>query len=294
MSSFFKKNNNYKINILFLIRFFFYFFPIILVLPSGYITAHVSLLSILCLILIYKKNIKINLLPIDYLIFAFFFLSIVSTLKNITTVGNIIFIKSILDIRYAIFFLIIRNLLTNKIVNLKFLSIITITSSILLSFDIFLQHIIGHGIFNFKPFDGRYNGFFEHEAIAGSYLQKNFLLCLLSIFLFNTKKFTKIFFLTILINIVGLGILLSLDRMPFIVFIFIIFVLFIFMRNFRILFLFNLIILTLIFIFLFKNYEIVNSRYKYLNKEINFNKILKTTSINNIIKSEKNKNEKKK
>jgi hypothetical protein len=64
-------------------------------------------------------------------------------------------------------------LLVNKIVNLKLLSIITLISSLLLSFDIFLQHLIGHDIFSFKPFEGRYNGFFEHEAIAGSYIQKH-------------------------------------------------------------------------------------------------------------------------
>lgn len=173
-------------------------------------------------------------------------------------------------------------MLVNKIVNLKLLSIITLISSILLSFDIFFQHLIGHGIFGFKPFEGRYNGFFEHEAIAGSYIQKHFFLSLLSIFLFDFKKITKFFFITLVINILGLGTLLSLDRMPFIIFFFIIFLLFIFMKNFRILFLSNLIVLFLLFTALFKNYEIVNLRYEYFNRDINFNKILETTSINNI------------
>jgi O-antigen ligase len=291
MSVVLKLYNNFKINNFFILKLFFYSFPIILLFPSGYITAHVSLLTITSLILIYKQNIKIKLIFVDYLIFLFFFFSIISTLKNITTLGNIIFIKSILDLRFAIFFLIVRNLLVNKIVELKLLSIITLISSILLSFDIFLQHLIGHDIFGFKPFEGRYNGFFEHEAIAGSYIQKHFFISLLSIFLFDFKKITKIFFITLIINILGLGTLLSLDRMPFIIFFFIIFMLFIFMKNFRIIFLSNLIVLILLFAGFFKNYEVVKLRYEYFNRDINFNKILGKTTINNIKSTENTNNQ---
>ncbi len=278
-----KQFNNSKINIFFIVKLFFYSFPIILFFPSGYITAHVSIMNIASLTLIYKKNIKVKLLLIDYLIFLLFFFSVISTLKNFTTLGNIIFIKSILDLRFAIFFLVIRTLLVSKIVNLKLLSIISLTSSILLSFDIFLQHLIGHDIFNFEPFDGRYNGFFEHEAIAGSYIQKFFLLSLLSIFLLDLKKITKIIFITIIINILGLGTLLSLDRMPFIIFIFILFILFALLKNFRILFLSNIALLALLFVFLIKNYDLVKVRYEYLNRDINFSSIYNIPIIKNNI-----------
>jgi O-antigen ligase len=288
MSILLRLSNNFKINNFFIVKLFFYSFPIILLFPSGYIAAHVTLLTIASLILIYKKKIKIKLFIIDYLIFLLFFLSIISTLKNIATLDNIIFIKSFLDLRFAIFFLIIKSLLSNKIVNLKLLSIITLLSSVLLSFDIFLQHLIGHDIFAFRPFDGRYNGFFEHEAIAGSYIQKHFCLSLLSVFLIDFKKITKIFLITLIINILGLGILLSLDRMPFIIFIFIIVILFFLMKNYRIIFFSNLIIVSILFLSLFKNYEIISSRYQYFNRDININKILDTTYINKIIKSPEN------
>ena len=288
MSTLLKQYNNFGIDIFLIVKLFFYSFPIILLFPSGYITAHVSLLTIATLILIYKKNIKIKLFIVDYLIFLLFFLSVISTLKNISTLGNVIFIKSILDLRFAIFFLIIRNLLSNKIVNLKLLSITTLLSSIFLSLDIFLQHLMGHDIFGFKPFDGRYNGFFEHEAIAGSYIQKHFCLSLLSVFLINFKKITKIFLITLIINMFGLGILLSLDRMPFIIFIFIVIILFFLMRNYRIIFFSNLIIISLLFVSLFKNYEVISSRYQYFSRDININKILDVTHINKMIKSQEN------
>jgi O-antigen ligase len=285
-----KQHNNFKINNFFIIKLFFYSFPVILFFPSGYVTAHVSLLSITSLIFFYKNNIKIKIILVDYLIFALFFLSIFSTLKNISTLGNIIFIKSILDIRFAIFFLIIRNLLTNKIVNLKLLSIITLVSSTLLSLDIFLQHLIGHNILGFEPFEGRYNGFFEHEAIAGGYIQKNFLLSILSIFLLNLKKISKIIFITFLINILGLGILLSLDRMPFVIFVAIIIMLFVFIKNYRLLIFSNILILSALFSFIFFNYAIVNKRYEYSNRDINFYKILNLPIIKNIIKDSEKKN----
>jgi hypothetical protein len=288
MSTLLKQYNNFGIDIFLIVKLFFYSFPIILLFPSGYITAHVSLLTIATLILIYKKNIKIKLFIVDYLIFLLFFLSVISTLKNISTLGNVIFIKSILDLRFAIFFLIIRNLLSNKIVNLKLLSITTLLSSIFLSLDIFLQHLMGHDIFGFKPFDGRYNGFFEHEAIAGSYIQKHFCLSLLSVFLINFKKITKIFLITLIINMFGLGILLSLDRMPFIIYIFIVIILFFLMRNYRIIFFSNLIIISLLFVSLFKNYEVISSRYQYFSRDININKILDVTHINKMIKSQEN------
>jgi O-antigen ligase len=288
MSILLRLGNNFKINNFFIVKLFFYSFPIILLFPSGYITVHVTLLTIASLILIYKKNIKIKLFIIDYLIFLLFFLSIISTLKNIATLDNVIFIKSLLDLRFAIFFLIIKSLLSNKIVNLKLLSIITLLSSVLLSFDIFLQHLIGHDIFGFKPFEGRYNGFFEHEAIAGSYIQKHFCLSLLSVFLIDFKKITKIFIITLIINILGLGILLSLDRMPFIIFIFIIVILFFLMRNYRIIFFSNVIIISLLFASFFKNYDVISSRYQYFNRDININKILDIPYINKFIKSPEN------
>jgi O-antigen ligase len=274
---------DFKINNFFVIKLLFYSFPIILLFPSGYITAHVSLLTLASLILIYKHNLKIKLLFIDYLIFSLFFLSIFSTFKNIAILGNIIFIKSILDVRFAIFFLIIRNILNNKIVNLQFLSKISLISSIVLSLDIFLQHLIGHDILGFKPFEMRYNGFFEHEAIAGAYIQKFFLLSILSILILHIKKITKIIFVTFSINILGLGTLLSLDRMPFIILIIIVFVLFVFMKNFRILFFSNLMILIILFACLIKNYEIVKIRYKYFDQDINFSKILDLPIIKNNI-----------
>jgi O-antigen ligase len=151
-----------------------------------------------------------------------------------------------------------------------------------LSLDIIYQHINGQDLFGNKPFDGRFNGIFEHEAIAGGYIQKFFLISLLFMMLSNLNS--KFIFLTIFINILGIGILLSLDRMPFLIYLFSFIILIILLKKYRLLFISNLFIILLIFTFLFKNYDPIKNRYYSLNNEINFSKII------SFIKKENNQN----
>ena len=263
-----------EITIFEIVKLLFYSFPIILFFSSSFLNLHATLLTLFGLFAIYKIKKKINFFLIDYLILIFFLINVISTLNNISSLGYEIFIKSILSFRFFLLFWVIRNLFLSQIVNIKKLSIISLISSILLSLDIFIQHLTGYDIFGFQPFSGRFNGFFEHEAIAGSYLQKFLILSLLVIFLSNLKKIIKAILITLALNIIGLGTLLSLDRMPFLILIFSLTLIFIFLKNFRIIFMFNLIIIISLFFYLIKNSEIVRDRYELLNRNINFHKIL--------------------
>ena len=252
-----------------LLKFFFYIFPLMMLTSSGYITAYVSILTIFSLYCFYYYKIKINLIFLDYLIFIFFLVSVISTLLNIKELGSFLFLKSIFDLRFAIFFFVVRNIIDCKIINIKIFLIISLFSSFFLCINIFSQHIIGFDIFNHPPFHGRYNGLFESEGIAGSYIQKFSLASILSILTLrlNTKI---IFILTILIiNILSLGILMTLDRMPFIIFPFSIFILLIITKKFRLLFLTSLILIFFIFQLFFNNYVIIKNRYSSLANEIN-------------------------
>jgi O-antigen ligase len=271
-----------KINNLSIVQLLFYAFPIFMLLASGYITAYVTVLTIATLILFYFNRIKIKLDFIDYLIFIFFLLSLTSTLLNIKILGYFIFFKSILDLRFVLFFFIIRNLIKFNFVNIRTLFLTTLVCTNFLSLDIIYQHINGQDLFGNKPFDGRFNGIFEHEAIAGGYIQKFFLISLLFMMLSNLNS--KFIFLTIFINILGIGILLSLDRMPFLIYLFSFIILIILLKKYRLLFISNLFIILLIFTFLFKNYDPIKNRYYSLNNEINFSKII------SFIKKENNQN----
>jgi O-antigen ligase len=261
-----------KINNLSIVQLLFYAFPIFMLLASGYITAYATVLTIATLIFFYFNKIKIKLDFIDYLIFIFFLLSLTSTLLNIKILGYFIFFKSILDLRFVLFFFIIRNLIKFNFVDIKILFLTTLVCTNFLSLDIIYQHISGQDLFGNRPFDGRFNGIFEHEAIAGSYIQKFSLISLLFIMISNLNN--KFIFLTIFINILGIGILLSLDRMPFLIYLFSFIILIILLKKYRLLFISNLFIILLIFTLLFKNYEPIKKRYYSLNNEINFSKII--------------------
>ena len=279
MQFYYKLFRNDRITIFKIVKLLFYSFPIILFFSSSFLNLHITLLTFLGLIVINKLKIKFNLSLIDYLILIFFIINLILTINNISTLGYENFIKSILTFRFFLLIWVVRNLLLSQIVDVKLLSIISLISSILLSLDIFLQHLIGYDIFGFQPYDLRFNGFFEHEAIAGAYLQKFLILSLLIILLSNLKKIIKAILLTFILNTIGLGILFSLDRMPFIILIFSLILIFIFLKNFRSIFMLNLIIIITLFIYFIKNSENVRNRYEYLNSEINFNKILSLITI---------------
>ena len=82
-----------RLNIL---KFLFYIFPVAMLTSSGYITAYTSILTIYTLYYFFYYKIRINLSILDYLIIIFFFISIISTLRNIGLIGSFMFFKSIL------------------------------------------------------------------------------------------------------------------------------------------------------------------------------------------------------
>jgi len=254
------------------IKFLFYIFPFIMFMASGYITVYVTVLTILSLTFFYKNNIKIKILFIDYLLFAFFLISTISSFINIKILGNLIVFKSILDLRFVFFFLIIRNIVNYKLIIIEKLSILTLFCVLFLSFDVIFQNINGRNIFGYESIDGRFNGIFKDEAIAGSYLQKFYLISFLTILLSNINKINKYFIVTFFINIVGIGILLSLDRMPFLMYLFSLSILLL-IRKYRLLLLTNLLIILSIFIIIFNSYEPVRFRYATLKNEFNLKKI---------------------
>ena len=268
-----------EITIVKIVKLLFYSFPVILFFSSAFLNLHITLLTFFGLVAVHNLKIKFNLSLIDYLILIFFLINFIATVNNISALGYEIFIKSILNFRFFLLIWIVKNLLLNQIVNIKLLSIISLISSILLSVDIFLQHLTGYNILGFQPFSGRFNGFFEHEAIAGAYLQKFLILSLLAILLSDIRKIIKVIFITFALSTIGLGTLLSFDRMPFIILIFSLILIIILLKKFRIIFMFNLFIIITLFFYFIINFENVRNRYEYLRSDINFQKIFNMSLI---------------
>jgi len=278
-------DNNYWINFLFNI------FPLIILLSSGYITVYIAFFIIYGYKFLFNNKIKIKVLPCDYLIFIFFILSIISTIINYGNSDYIILAKSFADIRFAFLFLLIRNLFHHKIIKINTLLILSTFCTIFVSLDIFLQFIHGRDILGYPEIDGRYGGLFGKEAIAGSYIQKFSMLAILPIFYLNLKKKLNINISIILFaNILGAGILMTLDRMPFLIYIFSLVLLLILLRDFRKIISLSILIIILFFTIIYKNNDRIHNRYQpiFRNAEIINSKIIDLTNKDN---SSINKNE---
>ena len=247
-----------------LVKILFYIYPIVMLRQSGYITVYVTILTIYSFYFFYKNKIKINFFILDYLVFAILILSILSTLINVQKSGYFLVIKSILDIRFGLLYLIIRNLFYHKIINFIPIIIITCISTIFLSFDIFFQHIYGQDLFGYKPWHDRYTGIFNDEAIAGSYIQKFAFISVPIILLIKKLNLFKIILITLIINILGLGILMSTDRVPFIIYLFGMAILIIISKKFKILYLINLLLILSLSLIIIQNNSIINKRYQFI------------------------------
>jgi len=287
-----KNIKKYKFETNYLISFLFSIFPLIILLPSGYINVYIAFLIIYGFNFLFTNKIKIKIIFFDYLIFIFFTLSIISTITYYETSDYIILAKSIADIRFAFLFLLIRNLFHHKIIKIDTLLILSTFGTIFVSLDIFLQFIYGKNILGYPQLEGRYGGIFGKEAIAGSYMQKFSMLAVLTFFYLEPKKSSNIFRILIPVTlcILGFGILMTLDRTPFFIYFFSLLLLLILLKNFRKLISITLLLIALFFIIAYKNNDLIHSRYKpvfYVAKIISFDIINLTDRNKNQINENK-------
>ena len=243
------------------------------------------ILIILSSIFFYKKNLfKINFSKIDKLVTIFFtylvFLGFISTTykyfyENLNDFT--VLIKSITFLRFLILYLIIKYLLKNNILNLKYFLFSCAVSVSVIIFDVIFQFIFGFNIFGFERLYTRHvTSFFTDEAIAGSYIQRFhlFILFLFPIF-FSFKKKVYIFLVcSLIITATFASIVLAGNRMPLLIFLFSVLLIVFFQKNLRKYITLILFLLSLIFLFLYnfspnikthygsfavKSYRIINS-----------------------------------
>ena len=75
-----------------------------MLMPSGYISAYVTLLTVATLIFFYSNSIKIKFDFIDYFVCIFFVSSLISTLVNIKILGFFLFFNlNLLIQKYLLF-----------------------------------------------------------------------------------------------------------------------------------------------------------------------------------------------
>jgi len=257
--------------------------PLILFFSSGLINFYVIYI-IFFSFFFFKIKIK-SLQAEDKLLLLFFVSIIISSLINKYDKLNVIdTYYSITLLRFFFLYLFFRILflkISSYLVCIFFCFCLFL--SFFLSIDIFIQHILGYDLLGFESFNERYNGFFEHEAVAGSYIFKFLIFSICAIFLlkFLNKYYLNIIILAICIS----GILYSFDRSPYILSLVLLLCFFFFIKERRNFFLPTIIIICIIFFLSFQNYLPLKKRYQVLISQLttNFEKTLieKKININN-------------
>ena len=221
---------------------------LIALFPFSYIAGNLILNLNVLIIIIYSfflfrfKIFKLNLNLIDKLIiFLFFYIILNGILNNYFNFNfskapdNLVLKKTFLFVRFLFFYLVLRYLLENRLINFKLIFVLFSVSSLFVSFDIIFQFFTGKDIFGFEATGRRLSGPFGDEFIAGSFLQRFFVFILFLILIFYKIK-NKIHFniyVTFILTIIIFGIILAGNRIPLILFIFLLTILFFYIRDLR-------------------------------------------------------------
>ena len=235
------------------------------------------LLIIVASLTIYRGDVfKLKYFLLDKIIFSFFVLILITGLLNeyYFFVNNLspwlgyfkITLKSFLFLKYLLFYIVLRFLIEKEKIDLKifFLSCLIIT--LFVCFDIFYQFIFGKDIFGYKIIGSgqKLSGPFGDELIAGGYIQRFAIFSFFVLPLFypdKNKKYSK-YLLPILFSIFFVGIILSGNRMPLILFLLSVIMILIFQKQTRKYFLHFMFIISLIFLIMFNSNSTVNQNFK--------------------------------
>ena len=204
--------------------------PISFIAGNMIININVIILIISSLILYGKEMFKFQFNLLDKFLLLFFVFILFTALyndiffivNNLYPSGYHTILKSILFLKYLFFYFTIKFLIGNRIIYLKYFFISCSLCALFVSFDIFYQFIFGRDFFGYEPIGRKLSGPFGDELIAGGYLQRFSIFSFFLIPLFFKKfsnKYLK-FLIPIFFVIFISALMLSGNRMPFILFIF--------------------------------------------------------------------------
>ena len=232
--------------------------PVSFIAGNMIININVLILIVSTLVLYGKEVFKFQFKILDKFILLFFLLILfTATYNDIFFIINDLYpsgyhtiLKSILFLKYLFLYLIIKFLIGNRIIGLKYFFVSCTLCTLFVSFDIFYQFIFGKDLFGFETIGRRLSGPFGDELIAGGYLQRfsifSFFLIPLFLNRFSNKylKYLIPIFFVIFIS----ALMLSGNRMPFILFVFTISLIVLFQKQARKYLISFIIIFSLLFI----------------------------------------------
>ena len=223
MSSYFPNINkkSFIINLL--------FSSLVLSFIAGNLFININILLIILIsFFFYKKNIiDLNFdLTDKTIIVLFLYILLIGFFKNTYFLKEdidkdfTILIKAILFLRYLILYFVIKFLIKESIINLKFFFITSLCTVTFVCLDIIYQAFFGYDIFGFKGLERRLSGPFGDELIAGSFIQRFslFALFLFPIFYKFKKNYFLYFIIFTLVCLFTSSLILSGNRIPLVLF----------------------------------------------------------------------------
>jgi len=277
------------------INIIFSFIPISFIAGNMIININIALLLFSVIFLYGKTVFKIKYYFLDKLIILFFslvlftgffndiYFYITDAWPNSRTFGIHTSLKSIFYLRFLILYLVIRFLIENQILDLKNFFISCSFCSIFVCLDLYYQLNFGQDIFGYKTVGGRVSGPFGDELVAGGYIQRFSIFSFFLIPIFfktNIKKILK-FLIPILFILFFSGIIISVNRMPLVLFLFLIFLITIFEKKTRKYLFPFLIIFPIIFLIIFKfNTKVQNNFHSFYNQIYGMSQIVINKDFN--------------
>ena len=233
-----RKLEKYNLNLL---NILFCFFPVSLVLGNLAINLNILILVICAFLLFSKEIFKIKYNIQDKILFLFFlYISITLAINylELKFEGKIlpetIIFKTIYFYKYLALYLVLRFLISKKIIILNQFNTTCAISALIVLIDIYIQFFFGKNILGNEVYSSRhYSSFFGPELIAGGYLQKFSLFIFFLPAVINIKSVRQIIIQFILFLVVLFAIILSGNRMPLVLYLFSFFILLILNKKTR-------------------------------------------------------------
>ena len=236
-----------------LFNILFCLFPIAYIIGNFAINLITFLIIIVGIITYRKELLKFDDKKIILFLVSFFLVLIIATAINHKKWEHDSLVKSLIYLRYLIFIIVVSLVIKRNDINLKHFLFSCLVCAGFLSLDVIFQSINGRDIFGLVAPKTHNSGFFGSELIAGTYIQRFFLLGVFLIPLVISKG-KLINFLFILFLVTGFtAIVLSGNRMPAVIFCAFVFLAFIFFRKIRYNFLITLLILPFVYLLIIKN-----------------------------------------
>ena len=193
-----------------ILNWLFILFPISIIIGNSAINLHFVIFILFGCVYLIKKNIK---LEYNFLILVFFSFCIILIISSLSNQFNIS--KSFLYLRFLVFYYICFYLLKEKIFKLDRIFHYYAIFVTVISFDLIIQYIFGYNIVGLKINELGPTSFFQHEKIAGSFIQNfGFYLIFVIFSKFYKNNFYNIVLKSFLISLVSISIFISFQRIP--------------------------------------------------------------------------------